>query len=111
MRNRRFVLGIVAAAVFALPGGIAAAGGKAGFGCAPGFDLGALTLEEALELPRTQAGLSDGVFTKEGLAAGFAFFDKNGNGELCFKDLGALNGGVDGWDYFYNVVDDNSSKS
>lgn len=87
----------------------ASAGGKAGFGCAPGFDIGAVTFDESIELPRIQAGLAAGVYTIGDLAAGFQGIDHNGNGLICLKDVGALNGGVVFWAFFYNGVDDNAA--
>src|SRR3954447_9828171 len=44
----------VGAGLLAAPS--AGAGGQAGFGCAPGFELGANTAAQALVLPRIQAG-------------------------------------------------------
>ena len=86
----------------------AGAGGKAGFGCAPGFALGEVTLEESLALPRLHAGLEAGAFTASDIAALFAAIDHNGDGLLCFQDVGALSG-VSHWQYFYNGVDNNTS--
>jgi hypothetical protein len=98
---------VVAAAMFAAsPAG---AGGEAGYGCPTGFDLGGLTLEQGLALPRIQAGLTAGVFDIAGLTAGFNRIDRNGDGVVCFQDVGALNGGQANWLYTYNIVDDNAS--
>lgn len=91
--------------------GSAGAGGQAGFGCARGFDLGGLTLAQGLALPRIQAGLAAGVFDEASLAAGFDRVDRNGDGVLCFKDVGALNDGAGIWQYLYNIVDNNASVS
>jgi hypothetical protein len=87
----------------------AVAGGRAGYGCPPAFDLGGLTLPETLTLPRIQAGLDAGVYTVEDHIAVFTSVDHNNNGVICFQDVGALNGGASIWQYFYNVVDDNAS--
>jgi hypothetical protein len=92
-----------------MPVGPAAAGGRAGYGCPPAFDLGGLTLPETLTLPRIQAGLAAGVYTVEDHIAVFDSVDHNDNGVICFQDVGALNGGASIWQYFYNVVDDNAS--
>ena len=100
-------LALSAAALAVSP---ARAGGQAGNGCAPGFDLGALTFEQGVALPRVQAGLTAGVFTIEGLAAGFNKVDHNDDGLLCFKDIGALSGDVGIWVYSYNIVDNNASS-
>jgi hypothetical protein len=90
------------------PLGPAVAGGRAGYGCPPAFDLGGLTLPETLTLPRIQAGLA-GAYTVEDHTAVFNSVDHNANGVICFQDVGALNGGASIWQYFYNVVDDNAS--
>jgi hypothetical protein len=95
-----------AAALAAPPAG---AGGEAGYGCSAGFDLGALTLNQGLALPRIQAGLTAGVFDTAGLTAGFNRVDRNGDRLLCFKDVGALNGSAANWVYTYNIVDNNAS--
>lgn len=87
----------------------AVAGGRAGYGCPPGFDVGGLTLTETLALPRIQAGLAAGVYTAEEITAVVDFLDHNDNGVICFKDVGALNGDASTWQYEYNAVDDNAS--
>ena len=87
----------------------AMAGGRAGSGCPPAFDLGGLTLPETLALPRIQAGLAAGAYTVEDHTAVFNSVDHNENGVICFQDIAALNGGASFWQYFYNVVDDNAS--
>jgi len=87
----------------------AMAGGRAGYGCPPAFDLGGLTLPETLALPRIQAGLAAGAYTVENHTAVFNSVDHNENGVICFQDIAALNGGASFWQYFYNVVDDNAS--
>jgi hypothetical protein len=87
----------------------ASAGGQAGFNCSPGFDIGAVTFEDGIELPRIQAGLAAGVYTIEDLATTFQGIDHNGNGLICLKDVGALNGGVAFWAFFYGAVDDNAA--
>jgi hypothetical protein len=101
------VLLVVGAALLAAPSALA--GGQAGFGCSPGFDLGGLTFDQSLALPRVQAGLAAGVYDEAALASGFNTTDRNGDGLICFKDVGALNGGAGRWTYSYNVVDDNAS--
>jgi hypothetical protein len=103
---------LAAACLLVLSGALlspAVAGGRAGYGCPPAFDLGGLTLPETLALPRIQAGLAAGAYTLEDHTAIFNSVDHNDNGVICFQDVGALNGGVSSWQYFYNVVDDNAS--
>jgi hypothetical protein len=90
----------------------AVAGGRAGYGCPPAFDLGGLTLPETLTLPRIQAGLAAGAYTVDDHTAVFNSVDHNDNGVVCFKDIAALNDGAadaSGWQYLYNLVDDNAS--
>jgi len=108
-RTSLLILALVLSAA-ALAVSPARAGGQAGYGCAPGFDLGALTFEQGVALPRVDAGLKAGVFTMEGLAAGFNKVDHNDDDLLCFKDVGALSGDVGIWVYSYNIVDNNASS-
>jgi hypothetical protein len=65
-RRRALVLVLVAAAVL-FSGTQAEARGKPSYGCSPGFDLGALTLEQGLELPRIEAGLAAGAYDEAAL--------------------------------------------
>jgi hypothetical protein len=97
----------VAAALLAAP--TAGAGGQAGSGCPPAFGLGGLTLDQSLALPRIQAGLAAGVYDVATLTSVFNATDKNGDGVICFQDVGALNGGAGGFTYAYNIVDNNAS--
>jgi hypothetical protein len=111
---RRTLL-VVAACLLVLsvtPLSSAAAGGRAGSGCPPAFDLGGLTLAESFGLPRIQAGLAAGAYRAEDHVAVFNSVDHNDNGVVCFKDVAALNDGANeasGWQYLYNLVDDNAS--
>jgi hypothetical protein len=97
----------VGAALLAAPD--AQAGGQAGYGCSPGFDVGGVTWEQFLNLPRNQAGLAAGAYDKSSLASKFKASDHNGNGVICVKDVAALNGNAGPWPYFYNTSDDNAS--
>jgi hypothetical protein len=114
MYMRRTLL-LTAACLLVLSGVLlspAVAGGQAGYGCPPAFDLGGLTFPETLDLPRIQAGLAAGAYTLQDHAAIFNSVDHNDNGVVCFKDVAALNGGAadaSGWQYLYNLVDDNAS--
>jgi len=99
---------VVLSAVAALVGVTGAeAGGHAGFGCPTGFDVGAVTLQEYLNLPRHQAGLQAGAYDEAFLLS--AFTDRNGDGLVCAKDVAAQNGGASFWQYVYNIADDNAS--
>ena len=79
-------------------------------GCGAGFDLGALTINQAVALPRTQAAIADGLTTESDVRAGYAGLDANGNGVICaqlphgFKVSSRPFG-----QYFYNFVDDNAA--
>jgi hypothetical protein len=108
MRRARRVAVLLSAVVALAPAGVAAGGGNAGFACGRGFDLGPLTLEESAQLPRVQDAVVDGIYTLDDFSAVIEFIDHNGNGLVCFKDVGALNADADGWAYTYNVADDNA---
>jgi len=98
------LLGVVAALVGVASAG---AGGNAGFGCPTGFDVGAVTLQQYLALPRHQAGLQAGAYDMAFLLS--AFTDRNGDGLVCAKDVALQNGGASFWQYVYNIADDNAS--
>jgi len=87
----------------------ARAGGQAGYGCSPGFDVGAVTSEQWLSLPRNLAGLAAGAYDMNSFVSKFNAIDHNGNGVICVKDVAGLNGDAGPWLYFYNSVDDNAS--
>ena len=97
----------VALMVVALPQGASAA--KSSNGCGPGFDLGAITLEEALLLPNVQAGLDDGIFDAAALTAGFDSLDGNDDGLVCFQSFPTNANPASLLQYFYNTVDNNAS--
>jgi hypothetical protein len=106
-RIRISLLLAVGAALVAAPG--AQAGGQAGYGCSPGFDIGAVTVGQFLSLPRNQAGLAAGAYDESSLVSKFTSGDHNGDGVICVKDVAALNGNAGPWQYFYNTADDNAS--
>jgi hypothetical protein len=87
---------------------------KPGMSCPPGFDLGALTFQEALALPGTQRGLADGIYTVADLEGIFDSIDANNNDLICFQDVYSIAGErpnpASGWQYSFNVIDDNASK-
>jgi hypothetical protein len=97
----------VALMVAALPQ--AASAVKPSNGCGPGFDLGAITLEEALLLPNVQAGVADGIFDVAALTAGFDSLDGNNDGLVCFKNFSTNANPASLVQYFYNTVDNNAS--
>ena len=102
---------VVGALLLVAAPGAAQAATKPSYGCPSGFNLGALTVEQILKLPRSQAALADGVVSEAGIRAGVASVDKNGNGRVCVQ----LSNGLEtanrpNGQYFYNLVDDNSSK-
>jgi hypothetical protein len=68
--------------------------------------------ELALQLHQTPHLGAVGAYTLQDHAAIFNSVDHNDNGVVCFKDVAALNGGAadaSGWQYLYNLVDDNAS--
>jgi hypothetical protein len=97
----------VALMVFALPQSASAV--KPSNGCAPGFDLGALTIQEALLLSNVQAGLDDGIFDVAALTAGFHSLDRNNDGLACFQSFPTNANSASLLQYFYNTVDNNAS--
>jgi hypothetical protein len=102
-RSRSALAAAAACCALLAPAGPAAAADPQRPVCPPGYNLGALTFEETLELPRFQAALEAGVFTEESLAEGFTFFDANANGILCFKDVVGLEQRDP---YVYLIIDD-----
>lgn len=78
--------------------------------CPPGYELGALTVQEARQLPNFVAAFAnpeESGFTEEGFLAAFGpggFFDKNANGILCYKEVAGLNEHVS--PYVYIILDD-----
>jgi hypothetical protein len=108
-RGRTLLAALAAICISLIAASPVEAGGQAGFGCPPSFDVGEVTLEQTLGLPRIQAGLAAGAFTATDIEFLFNAIDHNGDGILCLQDLGALNGGVSRWQYFYNGVDNNAS--
>ena len=106
--------GLAVVAASALVGaalvGPAGATGKPGYGCSPGFNLGAFTFAEYVLLPRSQAAIDDGLATAEQIEAGAASGDRNGNGVICVQlsngfEVNSRPFGA----YYYNLSDDNAS--
>lgn len=86
--------------------------GKPSSTCPPAFDLGGLTLEQALQLPNSQAGLAAGFYDEESVAAVFDTVDANDDGVICFQTIpasGATPNPASNWQYLYNVVDNQAS--
>jgi hypothetical protein len=110
-RIKKIAMALVASALLAVAApGAAQASGKPSFGCPSGFNLGALTAEQILRLPRSQAAIADGVVTEARIRAGVAGVDKNGTGRVCVQlSTGLATSNRPGGQYFYNLVDDNSS--
>jgi hypothetical protein len=86
---------------------------KAGFGCSTGSDLGGLTLDRALLLPRIYSGIAAGVGDRAGFTIFFNTIDHNGNGVVCVKtEPASSNANVQPhWLYANHFVADNSSVS
>jgi hypothetical protein len=107
MRKIFAVTAVAVLAVLLVPQGASA--GKPPAVCPPGFDIGAVTLEEAIALPNTQRGLEDGFFTLEGTFAGFDALDRNDDGVVCFKSFPSIASPSSLLQYFYNGVDNDAS--
>ena len=110
LRNyKRIRRAVVAASVVAGTAmvGPGAAGAAEGTGCSPSADLGALTLEQGLALPRIVAGLEAGAYDLGELAAGFSAVDANADGLVCIKTVSKLRGSsTKHWGFLY-LIDDN----
>ena len=104
-------LAVVAAAVAALVGAGIAEADKPSYGCPPGFNLGAYTFEEYLQLPRTVAAINAGLVDAETVLAGLgARFDHNANEVVCVQlSHGFETNSRPFGDFIYNVADDNAS--
>ena len=101
---------ILSALVAALAPGAVQAAGKPSNGCPSGFNLGALSVEQILKLPRSQAAIAAGVVDEAGIRAGVASVDKNGTGRVCVQlSNGLITANRPNGQFFYNLVDDNSS--
>ena len=109
---RRTVLATVTCGVLLalmLPA-VGGAAGKPANACPPGFDLGMLTIEQAADLPRSQAAVEDGLVDRAGLIATYTGFDRNGDGYICGQlPYGFEVGNRPFGAYYYNFADDNSS--
>ncbi len=108
--KRTLIAAAVAALLLAAAPGAAQAAGKPSNGCPAGFNLGALSAEQILRLPRSQAAIAAGVVDEAGIRAGVASVDKNGTGRVCVQlSNGLLTGNRPNGQFFYNLVDDNAS--
>ena len=106
------VMALLALAVLLIPQSALAE--KPTISCPPAFHLGALTFEEALALPATQRGLADGIYTVADLEVIFDSVDANNSNLVCFQDLYSIAderpNPASGWQYNFNIIDDNASK-
>src|SRR5829696_89390 len=110
-RMMRFLTATIAGVLMAaaVPAASQAAG-KPTNTCPKGFNLGPVTSAEALELPRSLAGIEAGVVTEERIVAGVNGVDKNGNGKVCVQlSRGLVISQRPNGQFIYNIVDDNSS--
>ena len=111
-RMMRFFTAVFAGALLAVavPATSQAAGGKPANTCPAGFNLGPVTVAQALTLPRSLAGIEAGVVTEERIIAGVNSVDKNANGRVCVQlSRGLVISQRPNGQFFYNIVDDNSS--
>ena len=102
---------VAAALVAALVGAGSAQADKPSYGCPPGFNLGAYTFEEYMQLPRTVAAIDAGLVDAETVLAGLAArFDQNANEVVCVQlSHGFETNSRPFGEFFYNVADDNAS--
>ena len=108
MRRKIYLIAAVAMlAVLLVPQGASA--GKPANVCPPGFDIGAVTLAEAIALPKTQLALADDFATLEGAIAGFEALDRNDDGLVCFGSFPTNANPSSLLQYFYNGTDNNAS--
>lgn len=110
MRN---LVALVGAVGLALTLSSPVAANKPSYGCGPGFDIGQVTYDQFVQLPRIQAGISVGAYTQADIVSALSELDKNGNGEVCAQlSAGYVNRSSTGpnANYFYNAEDDNSAK-
>ena len=100
----------LAATVMVAAPGMAQAATKPVNACPTGFNLGPLTIQQVLALPRSQAAIAAGVVTEAGIRAGFASVDKNGTGRICAKVSNGLEtSNKPNGEFLLNIVDDNAS--
>ena len=110
-RMMRFFTATIAGALMAVAVPAASqAAGKPANTCPAGFNVGSVTIAQALTLPRSLAGIEAGVVTPERILAGATSVDKNGNGRICVQlSRGLVISQRPNGQFFYNIVDDNSS--
>ncbi len=106
----RLVGALLSSAVLALAAAGGAVGGKPGYGCPPGFNLGVVSFGDYLELERTAAAISAGLTTRAEVLGFLAGLDRNATGVVCVQlSRGKTEGNNPFGEFFYNVVDDNAS--
>ena len=110
-RMMRFLTATIAGVLMAAAAPAASqAAGKPANTCPAGFNLGPVTVAQALKLPRSLAGLEAGVVSEQQIVAGVNSVDKNGNGRVCVQlSRGLVISQRPNGQFFYNIVDDNSS--
>ena len=110
-RMMRFLTATIAGVLMAAAAPAAShAAGKPANTCPAGFNLGSVTIAHALKLPRSLAGVEAGVVTEERIIAGVTSVDKNANGRICVQlSRGLVISQRPNGQFFYNIVDDNSS--
>jgi len=110
-RMMRFFTAMIAGVLMAAAAPAASqAAGKPANTCPAGFNLGSVTVAQALKLPRSLAGIEAGVVTEERIIAGVTSVDKNANGRVCVQlSRGLVISQRPNGQFFYNIVDDNSS--
>jgi hypothetical protein len=99
---------VLAAGAAILIAPVGAAAEKPSYGCAGPFTE--VTIEDAIQLERTQLAIADGLLTSEDAEAGYNFVDKNGDGVICYtRPHGAEKWNAPYGEYLYNFVDNSAS--
>jgi hypothetical protein len=110
-RTKRTVLTAVGCALLGATGSVPAAhAAKPRNTCPPGFNIGPVTIDEAVALPRSQAALDAGLTTEDELRSFYTSVDRNQTGTICAQ----LSHGFEVTnrpmgEFFYNFADDNAS--
>ena len=75
--------------------------------CPPSFNLGAVSIDDYLQLPRTAAAIEAGLIDAEILRGNLAAIDSNENDVVCVKlSTGDETNNRPFGEFIYNVVDD-----
>jgi hypothetical protein len=110
----RLTITVVIASVGMVAAGAApsvARANKPSYGCSPGMNLGAYTISDYMQLPRTAAAVDQGLVSADAIIAALSTkVDKNGDQVVCVQlSQGKQVNNQPFGEYLYNVVDDEAS--